>query len=202
MADTLGEFALSPEIRESTPPPQHPNIRDLRLAQDFENMAEVREVVTSVSIGKPNWQTYFRVHPDWFGYYPIFAMKQDGKRDDLYMVDTKAVPELAPEVEPRLLVPLITRAGSLYIWALRIGTPEKEADLAATSSFSAMKKAKSSWIRLRWIGREYKCSEPKNKLPEPEWPETTFEEMLNLAFADKVIDKPDHAVVKALNGEC
>ena len=199
-----GGLALSPEILESAPRSKSltASISDLRLPQDFENMVNVEEVVTSVSIGKPNWQTYFRVHPEWSDCYPIFAKKQDGEADDLYIVNTKAVPELAPEVTRRLLVPLITRAGSLYIWALRLGTPEKEVDLAAKSAYAAMLKAKTAWVRIKWNGREFKCSEAKSKLSEPEWPDTTFNEMLNIAFAEKVIDHADHPVVKAFNGEC
>jgi hypothetical protein len=193
-------LALAPEDPESTPRSQTTNIRDLRLSQDFENMTDVTKLVTSVSVGRPNKQTFFRIHPEWQAVYPVFEKKQDFK-SEFFIVDTKAVPELASEVTPRLIVPLITRDGSLYVWPLRIGTPEKEVDLAARSAYAAMQKAKSSWVRLNWKGREFECFVAKGELPEPEWPGITFDEMLNLAFAGQVIDNANHQVVKALNGE-
>jgi hypothetical protein len=163
-------------------------------------MAEVTKVVTTVSIGKPNGQTFFRVHPEWKAVYPVFEKKQDYK-SEFFIVDTKTVPELASEVTPRLIVPLITRDGSLYVWPLRIGTPEKEADLAARSAYVAMQKAKSSWVRVNWKGREFECFVAKGELPEPEWPEITFDEVVDLAFGGQVIEDGSHPVVKALNGD-
>jgi len=195
-------LALGAQETESLSAVQNTAISALRLSQDYEGMVEVTRVVTTVSIGKPNRQTFFRVHGDWAAYYPIFAKKQDGERDDLYIVDTKAVPELAPDVAPRLLVPVITRAGGLYIWALRIGTPEKEADRAAKSAYAAMQKAKTSWVRINWNGREFECFAAKSKLSEPEWPDITFDQMLELAFHDRIIESQEHPVVKALRGEC
>jgi hypothetical protein len=193
-------LALGPEDFESKPMSQTTNLRDLRLSQDFENMTDVTKIVTSVSIGKPGPQTFFRVRPDEQAIYPVFEKKQDFK-SEFFIVDTKAVPELASEVAPRLIVPVITRDGNLFVWPLRMGTPEKEADLAARSAYAAMQKAKSSWVRLKWKGREFECSVAKGDLPEPEWPDITFDEMLDLAFAGQVIDSANHPVVRALNGE-
>lgn len=194
-------LALGPEDFENKPQSQTSNLRNLRLSQDYEDMADVTKAVTAVSIGKPHYQTFFRVHPEWQAGYPVFEKKQEGK-NEFFIVDTKAVPELASEVTPRLIVPLITRDGSLYVWPLRVGTPEKEADLAARSAYAGMQKARSSWVRLKWTGREFHCFVAKGKdLPGPEWPDITFDEMIDLAFAGQVIDTPNHPVVKTLNGE-
>ena len=37
-------------------------------------------------------------------------------------------------------------------------------------------------------------------LPEPEWPEETFEQLFRLAFRDRVIDSIDHPVIRQLKG--
>jgi hypothetical protein len=37
-------------------------------------------------------------------------------------------------------------------------------------------------------------------IPDPTWPELPFAEILRIAFQDRIIDKPDHAVVKRLRG--
>jgi hypothetical protein len=176
------------------------NIRELRLSQDFEGLAEVTKVVTSVAIGKPHHHTFFRVHPKWAELYWILELK-NAMRSDFYIVDTSSVPELTTEVSPRRLVPIITRDGSLYIWPLRISTAEKNLDAAGASSYAAARLAQQSWIRLRWNGHEFDATVAKAAIPEPTWPDITFDEMIEIAFAGKVIDSPEHPVVKTLNGE-
>ena len=38
-------------------------------------------------------------------------------------------------------------------------------------------------------------------IPDPQWPEKTFQELLQIAFKDgKLIDSEDHPVVQQLNG--
>ena len=38
-------------------------------------------------------------------------------------------------------------------------------------------------------------------IPEPVWPTESFEEIVKIAFRDKLIDRPDHPVIKRLRGE-
>jgi hypothetical protein len=38
-------------------------------------------------------------------------------------------------------------------------------------------------------------------LEDPEWPELSFQELVNLAFKDKVVDRLDHPVLRRLRGE-
>ena len=37
-------------------------------------------------------------------------------------------------------------------------------------------------------------------LPEPEWPEFSFQELLKIGFRDRVVDRDDHPLVLRLNG--
>jgi hypothetical protein len=36
---------------------------------------------------------------------------------------------------------------------------------------------------------------------EPVWPEQSFGQLLGIAFKGKLIDRPDHEIVKALRGQ-
>jgi hypothetical protein len=38
-------------------------------------------------------------------------------------------------------------------------------------------------------------------LPDPEWPNTPFRELLRVAFKDRFIDNLDHPVLRKLRGE-
>jgi hypothetical protein len=39
-----------------------------------------------------------------------------------------------------------------------------------------------------------------NSLPDPIWPDFPFKEIMQIAFRDRVIDTPDHPLVKKLQG--
>ena len=36
---------------------------------------------------------------------------------------------------------------------------------------------------------------------EPEWPDVTFNELLRIAFRDRLVDRLDHPVIKRLRGD-
>jgi hypothetical protein len=38
------------------------------------------------------------------------------------------------------------------------------------------------------------------RLPEPEWPETSFEELMQIAFRGRIINSLDHPVIRQLLG--
>jgi hypothetical protein len=37
-------------------------------------------------------------------------------------------------------------------------------------------------------------------IPDPVWPELSFQELLRIAFRDRLVDRLDHAVIKRLRG--
>ena len=71
------------------------------------------------------------------------------------------------------------------------------------SALEAAESARSSWVRVvsnRDL-RAYEVSEATGKLPDPEWPDLSFEEILRIAFKDRYITELDHPVVRRLRGE-
>jgi len=38
------------------------------------------------------------------------------------------------------------------------------------------------------------------KIPDPTWPELSFDEIIRIAFRDRLIDSPEHPVIKRLRG--
>jgi hypothetical protein len=47
----------------------------------------------------------------------------------------------------------------------------------------------------------YEIIRARGNLGDPQWPDLSFEELIRLAFHDKLIDDIDHPVIKDLNGE-
>jgi hypothetical protein len=62
--------------------------------------------------------------------------------------------------------------------------------------------AKKKWIRLASsisLGA-YEVFEASGDLPEPEWPDVTFQEILKIAFKNHFINSMDHPVISRLRG--
>lgn len=200
MSPVPHELKLASDNVEAMPSSKFAStIQNLRLSQDYDTLVDLKQVITEVTIGKPNRQTFFRVHPDWKALYPILEFKA-AMKSEFYIVAQKAAIEIEDEVHPRLLVPVITRDGLLYIWPLRISNGDR-LDNAAASSLAAMQVAKKQWIKLVWRGHSFTTYAAKKDLPDPEWPEISFDDMLEIAFKDRVIGSSDHAVIKVLTGD-
>jgi hypothetical protein len=58
------------------------------------------------------------------------------------------------------------------------------------------------WVRVTssMSLRAYEISEASGELPEPSWPEFSFQEILKIAFRDRLVDRPDHPLVQRLQG--
>ena len=46
----------------------------------------------------------------------------------------------------------------------------------------------------------YEIFEASGDLPEPVWPDYSFEEILKIAFRERIVDRPDHPLVQRLRG--
>ena len=47
----------------------------------------------------------------------------------------------------------------------------------------------------------YEVYQAAASIPEPEWPDITFQEILRVAFKDQFISSQDHPVLRRLRGE-
>ena len=47
----------------------------------------------------------------------------------------------------------------------------------------------------------YEIFEANGDLPEPVWPDISFQEILQIAFRDRRVDRADHPLVQRLRGE-
>ena len=67
----------------------------------------------------------------------------------------------------------------------------------------AADEAKSRWVRVTSnmsLGA-YEVAVASGQLAEPAWPDITFQEIIKIAFRDKMISDWDHPVLKRLRGE-
>jgi hypothetical protein len=176
---------------------------NLRLDQTFTETVGVKKLLTTIPVKKPNAQTFFRVHPspEYRDTFPIIGFKDD-RDDQEYVVARPLVAELSGEFVTKTLVTAITRQGTLFLLPLRLPGPDGR-DMGWWKSLREHAElAKTRWVRVvpnRDLGA-YECLVAAATLSDPDWPERSFRDLLEIAFKDNLISSVDHPVIKRLRG--
>ncbi len=172
----------------------------LRLSES--SQIGVKKVTTVLPCGKPSRQQFVRVHPD-ESYRLHTAIFTDDVAREHYLVEQDLWGEMAGEVLPTILFAAITRSEGVFLWPVRVPEADGRRNNWHLSMMRAAERAMQRWIRVQanMADGRYDVFEATGNLPEPEWPEMTFHEMLKMCFEDRFINSLDHAVLKALRGE-
>ncbi len=118
-----------------------------------------------------------------------------------YLVQRPLWGQVAEEVTPASLFTAIDRQGTLFIWPVKLPVARESA--WHRSALEAANRAMESWVSVRsnmHLGA-YEVFEAIGDLGDPDWPDASFEEILNIAFRGHIIDSLDHPVLKRLRGE-
>ena len=189
-------------------PPNHQggddpfDLKKLRFSQDFAATMGVKKALLTVPVRKPTRQEFIRVHPgeDWRLETIILELKEEG---ETYLVDSNLWGQLPGELIHKVLYTAINRQGVLTLWSIRLPGEDGRLDEWNRSALEAAEMAQKEWIRVassRPLGA-YEVYRAVADIPEPEWPDTTFKEILTVAFKDRFIRSSDHPVVRRLRGE-
>jgi len=187
-------------MADAAPNPFDP--KKLRLQQDYLGSAGVKKLLTRVPARKPSKQEWFRTHPD-----PAYRMDMgviELKEDDaIYAVSAGLQADLLDLMVPVTIYTTVTRQGGVLLWPVRLPGEDGKNNDAWVASHEAAERATEAWMRLQWnmALRAYDMFEATGILHEPAWPDVTFEQLLEIGFQGRIIDKPDHLVIKKLRGE-
>jgi len=173
-----------------------------RLSQDFEKQIGVKKALLSVPVRKPDRQWFVRSHPDNEYSLPTAVVELREERET-YLVDPSLWPELPGELIPKVLVTAINRQGVVFLWPIRLPGEDGRLDEWNRTGLEAAEMAKTRWLRVAAnmsLGA-YEVFEATGDLPDPEWPSIPMSEILGVAFRDRIIQDPDHAVIRRFRGE-
>lgn len=178
------------------------DLASLRLDQTYSDGVAVKRLITTIRVGKPQKQHFVRVHPD--PAYRLSPMAIIDLKDDreTYVVVSFLAAELAGELTSVALFTGITRAGTLFLWPVPLPGPDGKHNPWHRSALIAVEKAEHRWVRVvaNLEAGGYDVSEAAGNIPEPEWPDMPFEEMVRIAFQGRLIDRPDHPLILKLRG--
>ena len=178
------------------------DLANIRLTQDFSSTIGVKKRITTIPVRKPTRQEFVRVHPD-TAYHLDTAVVELKAEHETYVVAPDLWPEVSSELIPKRLVLTMTRQNVLTLWPIRLPGEDGRIDPWNQSAMVAADRASQCWVRVssdRHLGA-YELFEAPADLPEPEWPDITFQEVLDIAFRGRQIDDINHPVLKQLRGE-
>jgi len=177
------------------------DLEKLRVNQDYLETTNVKKLLTTVPIRKPLPQDFVRVHPD-PNYRALMAFLEFKEDRETYVVDLGAVPELASECYIATIFTAISRTGVLFLWPVRVPATDGRTNDWHVSGAAAAEQAIKAWVRIKsnMSLRAYEIYLAESKIPDPEWPGLTFQEILRIAAKDKLINQPNHPAIKRLRG--
>ena len=184
------------------PPNPFDNLSGLRLDQSCADTVGVKKLLTTVPVRKPNRQDFVRVHDDpRYRLTPaaVIEVKEDR---EVYLVTPEMAQALPGEFSMVTLYTTINRQGTLHIWPVKLPTPDGRQNEWHRSAAEAAERAMKKWVRVTSsmsLGA-YEIFEASGDLPEPGWPDIPFEEILKIAFRERLVDRADHPLVQRLQG--
>jgi hypothetical protein len=184
-------------------PPDPFDPDSLRLDQAFGAGAAVKKLLTTVPVRKPNSQDFVRVHPD-PAYRITTALIELRDDREMYLVLPTVAPDLVGEFSACHLFTTINRQGVVHLWPVKLPSPDGRQIEWHRSAAEAAELAMRRWVRVKAnmaLGA-YEMFEASSTIPDPEWPDVTFRELLRIAFRDRLVDRLDHPVIQRLRGQC
>jgi hypothetical protein len=177
------------------------NLDNLRLTQDFAATVGVKKLLTTIPVRRPSPQDFVRVNAD-PAYREAFPAVELKDERELYVVNRNMQAELSTECVSATLFTAINRQGVVSLWPVRLPGPDGKTNEWWRSAREAAELAMTKWVRIKAnmsLGA-YEIFSAESVMQDPTWPDLPFNELLRIAFRDRIISSPEHPVVKRLRG--
>ena len=171
---------------------------DQKHMEDFANPEAQSSIVACQRPAKGIFFTVLReTEQIWKDRKYYFMLEMEGR--DPYIVAPEIAKEKGDEdtIRPVLIVRYVTMAGDEGLWALKLDRPDGKSNHWNTSALNIMELAASGkWVRIVSMKKYYRYQQSKKTLGEvpPKFTDQTFDELVNIAFKDRVITTLDHEI--------
>lgn len=161
------------------------------------------EVLMRVPVRKPMKHEYFRVRA---GSEHSFTtvLYEDKETREFYFVAPTMIPKLRAisDVFVAVLVQFMTKQKVLGIFPLKMPSDSNGRNGWQDTALAAADLAKTNWVKMQadMALSGYRLMKAKGDLGEPDWPNLPFNELLDIAFKDRVISSEDHPIFNKLLG--
>src|SRR5262249_39392655 len=177
------------------------DLASLRLNTSFLATAGVKKFLTTVPARKPSPQDFVRVHPapEYRDNFSMIVLKDDRRGQ---LVQHEILPAIAGEVVYKTVFTAVNRQGVVFLWPVRLPAPDDRKSEWPRSAREAAELAMMQWVRLKAnlsLGA-YQITVAESVMADPGWPEVWFQDLLRIAYRDRMVTTLDHPVVKRLRG--
>jgi hypothetical protein len=155
---------------------------------------------TTIPVRKPGKRNFFRAHPDEeYRLYNVPVVEDDARESYIIDPDLEIPDDLERFIAYVNLVTCLSHKGTVFLWPYKNSTNDW-----SKSASRIARRAIGEWVRLQADmdanGYRVETAPAELRVVEPTWPKMTFDEILNTAFEDKVIDSLDHPVILSIRG--
>lgn len=177
------------------------DLEALRLSPNYSAGLSVKKVLSKIPVGKPDRAKFFRVRSgeEWTYGTLIYVDKAAG---ETYVVPQFMRPLMGNMTCAAQIYVAIDREDNVFLIAVPLPGEDGRWNSWHESLAQGIEMAKDHWVRLvsNKAINAYEAQQALAALPEPAWPTATMEALLGIAFRGKIIDSPNHAVIRALQG--
>jgi hypothetical protein len=118
------------------------------LDQSFVETSGVKKLLTTVPVRKPNNQDFVRVRPE--EAYRLTSAVIELKDDrETYLVQPEVARQLPGECSPVTLYTGINRQGVVFLWPVKLPTPDGRINEWHRSAAEAAERAMERWLRVK-----------------------------------------------------
>jgi hypothetical protein len=200
MADSKPKLVNPDAASTAATPPDPFDLSSLRLNPSFLETAGVKQL-TTVPVRRPGKQDFIRVRPE-PEYRENFAMIDLKDEGEGYLVRPEIMQELTGEIVLKTVFTAINRQGVTFLWPVRLPAPDDRKSEWPRSERMGAELAMTQWVRTRpnmSLGA-WEHTIAKSVMAAPVWPEQSYQELVRIAFRDRMVTSIDHPVVKRLRG--
>lgn len=173
----------------------------LRIPDAYKQSAGGIKLPAKTTFGKLNQHRFSRVNPDEAYKFPVLLVEDKDNRET-YLAMPAMAPYLGKTAKPCKLRVSIDNAGGNKLIAEPFIDPSGRPNNWTSTYLEAIQRAETDWVRIESdmnLG-QYRIILASENLGEPEWPNRTMGEMVEEAFAGKIIADRDHPFIRQLEG--
>jgi hypothetical protein len=191
---------LEPEKLEPKTAEDGFNLESLRLDQSFIETS-VKKLLLTVPVRRPSNQDFIRVNPN-PAYRANLAIVELRDERETYLLAPTIARGLPGEFAMATIYTAVNRQGACFLWPVKLPQPDGRVIEWHRAAAEAAEIAMTRWVRIKAnmsIGA-YDVIAATGVIPDPVWPEETFEQLLRIAFRSYFVNSFDHPLVKRLTG--
>ncbi|QWD79338.1 hypothetical protein ICV01_06740 [Polynucleobacter sp. MWH-Spelu-300-X4] len=151
--------------------------------------------------GKLNKYRFSRVHPGDDYKFPCLTV-EDKDSGETYLASPNMAGQLGSLATVKTIRLAVDNAGTPKLIGEPDLDPNGRRNLWHSSLKNAIKLAEDEWVRVQanMSAGQYEITTSANDLGFPRWPKQSMEELINDAFAGRIIDSPDHPYIRQIQG--